>query len=137
MKAILGWLAILAAPALATEPGALMLPASQLDWQREGGPPFAQAWADADGSHGRFFRFPPEFASPLHIHTHDYHGVVIEGVLQNPMGDAAAAVSLPAGSAYFVPGGALHRTLCVSETPCLFYVHQQAPFDLIVREPAD
>ena len=63
--------------------------------------------------------------------------LVIEGVLQNPMGEAADAVSLPAGSAYFVPGGALHRTLCVSKTPCLFYVHQQASFDLIVREPAD
>ena len=113
---------------------AVMTPAQDLEWNQEARPPFAQAWVEESGAHGRFFRFPPKFSSPHHFHTHGYHGIVIEGVMDNPMHDADDAVDLPKGSAYFIPGKAVHRTRCISETPCQFYVHQEAAFDLIVVE---
>ena len=116
------------------EQSATMTPADTLEWMQEGGPPFAEAWTDDDGAHGRFVRFPPGFSSPIHIHSHDYHGIVVMGVMDNPMGDEDDAVDLPSGSAYFVPGKAVHKTRCVSDTPCLFYVHQNGPFDLIVQD---
>ncbi len=113
---------------------ATMTPAEKLNWKQEGGPPFAEAWKKEDGSHGRFVRFPPNFSSPIHIHSNDYHGIVVQGVMDNPMGDAEDAIDLSTGSVYFVPGKSVHRTRCVSDTPCLFYVHQDAPFDLIVQQ---
>lgn len=113
---------------------ATMTPADTLEWRQDGGPPFAEAWSDKDGAHGRFVRFPAGFSSPAHIHTHDYHGIVVTGVMDNPMGGGDDAVDLPAGSAYFVPGKTVHKTRCVSDTPCLFCIHQKAAFDLIVQE---
>lgn len=127
------WILVACGGAVADE-HAVMTPAGELEWKRDGGPPFAQAWIEEDGSHGRFVRFPPGFSSPVHIHTYDYHGIVVQGVMDNPMGDADDAIDLPSGSAYFVPAKSVHRTRCISDTPCLFYVHQDAPFDLIVVE---
>ena len=133
-KSLLIWVVLVSPTAIAdNEQLATMTPADALEWSQEGGPPFAVAWSDDDGAHGRFVRFPPGFSSPIHIHSHDYHGIVVKGVMDNPMGEEKDAIDLPPGSAYFVPGNSVHKTRCVSDMPCLFYVHQNAAFDLIVQ----
>src|SRR5258708_7482215 len=35
------------------------------------------------GHHGTFFRWPAHFVSPLHYHTSDYFGIVIQGTVVN------------------------------------------------------
>ncbi len=134
-KSLLIWAVLVCPAAIAdNEQLATMIPAESLEWMQEGGPPFAIAWSEDDGAHGRFVRFPPGFSSPIHIHSHDYHGIVVKGVMDNPMGEEEDAIDLPPGSTYFVPGNSIHKTRCVSDTPCLFYVHQNAAFDLIVQQ---
>ena len=41
---------------------ATMTPSDTLAWVQDGGPPFAVAWSDDDGAHGRFVRFPAGFS---------------------------------------------------------------------------
>ena len=112
---------------------AVISPAEKLQWTKnENGIPFVYVWGDASsGPHGEFVKFPAGFTTPLHTHTADYHGVVISGTLMNPMGDAETGPELRPGSYYFVPGGQKHRTKCVSETDCVFYLHQDAKFDFV------
>ena len=112
---------------------AVMSSAEELKWtMRENGPPIAYVWGDAtSGPHAEFVKFPPQFSSPVHMHTEDYHGVVVSGTMMNPMGDATTGPELTPGPYYFVPGGQKHVTKCISETPCVFYLHQDAAFDLI------
>ena len=134
-KSLLIWAVLVCPAAIAdNEQLATMMPAESLQWMQEGGPPFVIVWSEDDGAHGRFVRFPPGFSSPIHIHSHDYHGIVVKGVMDNPMGEEEDAIDLPPGSAYFVPGNSIHKTRCISDTPCLFYVHQNAAFDLIVQQ---
>jgi len=113
--------------------GPVMSPAQMLKWIRnENGAQFAFVWGDAaSGPHGEFVRFPAGFTTPLHMHSSDYHGVVIGGTLMNPMDDNSTGPELPAGSYYSVPGGRRHLTRCVSTVDCVFYIHQQAKFDFI------
>ncbi len=127
----------LAPVATATEPSSqpVMTAPVELEWVTPNRIPFAYVWGDATRSaHGEFVRFPAGFVSPVHHHSHAYHGVIIEGVLSNPMGRDETAKPLPAGSYYYVPAGAIHTTRCVSDQDCLIYLHQDGPFDFV---PAD
>ena len=114
---------------------AVMKPADTLEWVAPNWIPSSYVWGDfTQGAHGEFVRFPAGFVSPVHHHSNPYHGVIVEGVLMNPMGRAESADHLPAGSYYFVPGNAVHTTRCVSEQDCVIYIHQNDPFDFV---PAD
>lgn len=82
------------------------------------------------GSHGTFLRMPAKFVSPLHNHTADYFGVVIQGVMVNAQ-PGKPEVPLPAGSYYFQKGRENHVTKCISDTDCLFFVYQPDKFDFV------
>lgn len=130
---VAGWLTISSEVAAQPVKAAVMAPAQGLKWAKnENGVSFAYVWRSASGGpHGDLVTFPAGFSSPVHIHTADYHGVVITGTLMNPMGDAETGPELGPGSYYFVPGGQKHVTKCVSKTDCIFYIHQDAAFDFI------
>jgi beta-alanine degradation protein BauB len=82
------------------------------------------------GRHGTFIRMPAKFVSPLHTHTADYFGVVIQGVGSNSRpGDAD--VPLPVGSYWFQKGKENHITKCLSDTDCLFFIYQPDKFDYV------
>jgi len=83
------------------------------------------------GAHGTFGKFTPNSASPLHIHTGAYHGVVISGVMENPFSNEKNPPKLTPGSYWYVPAGAKHVTSCLSATPCLFYFYADEKFDFI------
>lgn len=69
--------------------------------------------------HGTFGKFPVKFETPLHTHSNAYHGVVVQGVMTNPMQGQTGKVSkLGPGSYWYVPAGKAHSTACVSDTPC-------------------
>ncbi len=108
----------------------VLLPVSDLEWQTNPrGASFSYPWKEEGGRHGDVVRFPPGFDSGPHTHTASYRGVVIQGELMNPAGRESTSVRLPPGSTWFVAGGVVHSTKCVSDQECMFYVHQEAGFD--------
>jgi hypothetical protein len=84
----------------------------------------------ATGKHGTFVRMPAHFVSPLHTHTGDYYGVVIQGVAVNEQ-DGKNDVKLPVGSYWFQRGKERHVTKCVSDIDCLFFIVQSEKFDYL------
>jgi hypothetical protein len=82
-----------------------------------------------EGAHGSFGRFPANFATPTHIHTGAYHGIVIRGEMTNPFKGEKTPPTMGSGSYWYVPAGAEHATACVSAEPCEFYFHADSAFD--------
>ena len=82
------------------------------------------------GRHGTFIRMPAKFVSPLHSHTADYFGIVIQGVGVNTQ-PGNADVPLPVGSYWFQKGKENHVTKCISDTDCLFFIYQPDKFDYV------
>lgn len=85
-------------------------------------------------AHGKLVRFAPGLESPVHTHTHAYHGVVISGIVTNPYPGEESPPRMGPGTYFHVPAGAPHTTGCVSEEPCLFYTHGDELWDLQVPE---
>lgn len=89
------------------------------------------------GAHGTFVRIPAGQATPLHTHGAEYHAVIIQGNMENPIpGDNSSDATLTAGSFYFVPAKAEHITRCAADSPvdCISYFYQDVPFDFAVAE---
>ncbi|RMD62729.1 MAG: DUF4437 domain-containing protein, partial [Alphaproteobacteria bacterium] len=66
------------------------------------------AWGDrALGAHGTFGKFPANFITPVHTHTHAYHGIVLRGVMTNPFGldGEKNPPRMATGSYWYVPAG--------------------------------
>jgi quercetin dioxygenase-like cupin family protein len=97
---------------------------------------FSDAYGDrATGAHGTFGVIPAKTASPSHIHSAAYHGVVIKGVMTDGFNGEKNPPRLPPGSYWYVPANAVHITACVSAEPCLFYTHSDDKFDFAPAEP--
>jgi quercetin dioxygenase-like cupin family protein len=59
---------------------------------------------------------------PLHVHSSDYHLVVLQGTMKHwAEGQEAAARALEPGSFWFQPGNQAHGDACLSDE-CLMYV---------------
>ncbi len=72
-----------------------------------------------------------------HIHTHDYHAVVIAGNFQHwEDGDPDRGPVLTAGSTYFQAGKVPHYDACLGPETCVLYVYfpVSADFEFV---PAD
>ncbi len=81
------------------------------------------------GPQGTFGRFPANFETPKHVHSHGYRAVVISGEMTNPFeGETNSPVMTP-GSFWSVAGGTNHSTACVSDTPCEFFMFADKGFD--------
>ena len=94
----------------------------------------APAYGDlTHGMHGTFIRMPAHFVSPLHTHTEDYFGVVIEGVGVNTQ-QGGEDKALPVGSYWLQKGKEKHVTKCVSDTDCLFFIYQPGKFDYLAAQ---
>lgn len=85
------------------------------------------------GRHGTFVRMPAHFVSPLHIHTADYFGIVIQGIGVNTQ-PGGADVPLPIGSYWFQKGKEDHVTKCISDSECLFFIYQPDKFDYVTKK---
>lgn len=110
----------------------VLLPRGDLEFAGDPGSfvQFAPASGDmAAGAHGTFGLFSAGAASPSHIHSAEYYGVVVSGDLANPFNLAAASTRLGTGGFWTVPADAVHITECASGSDCLFYFHARAGFD--------
>lgn len=64
----------------------------------------AQAYGDSSkGAHATLIKMPAGFVSTVHIHTHDYYEVVINGVTANAS-SGEKSDPLPPGSYWFQTG---------------------------------
>lgn len=136
MKLVLGWLAGMGlALGAADQPvhavSSVSIPVDRLAFYRsKEGLIFANAWGDpATGPHSNYIRLSGRYASPLHVHTSSYYGVVIDGTVSNESA-RHADVPLAPGSYWFQKGGEPHVTKCLSASDCLIFVTSPGRFDI-------
>lgn len=81
------------------------------------------------GPQSTFGRFPANFETPNHTHSHAYRAVVISGEMTNPFDGETTPPTMKAGSFWSVAAGAKHSTACVSSVPCEFFMFADEGFD--------
>ena len=86
------------------------------------------------GPQGTFSRFPANFETPNHVHSHAYRAVVISGEMTNPFKGEKSPPVMKSGSFWSVAAGAEHTTACVSDTPCEFFMFADGGFDFTPKE---
>ena len=86
-----------------------------------------------DGAHGTFIQIPIGEETVPHTHSHTYHGIVVKGVVENPVKGDSNPKQLPAGSFWYQPGEQAHITRCSgsSTEPCLVFIYQSENFDFL------
>jgi len=95
---------------------------------------FAAVYGQWDAeAHGKFVRFEPGAAAPLHRHSSAYRGVMVQGRLTNPY-PGEEAVEMAPGDYWHVPAGMAHANECVSEEPCLFFTYGDAAWDITMAD---
>jgi hypothetical protein len=108
-----------------------------IDARRPDGPQIAVLWGDpATGPSAMFLKIARGVGAP-HVHTSDYHLLVVEGVMQHwGAGEAEAdAAELPVGSYWFQPGNEAHTDACVTEQ-CVMFVTWSGKRDAKLASPA-
>ena len=112
------------------------VPADQREFFAVSGPiQFAVATGDLqNGPQGTFGRFPGNFTTPVHTHSHAYRAVVISGEMTNPFDGENNPPVMGPGSFWSVAANAEHATACVSEEPCEFFMFADNGFDFMVVE---
>ncbi len=97
---------------------------------------FADVYGDhATTGHGKFVMIKGRQATPSHIHSAAYHGIVVRGVITNGFDGDKNPPKLKPGSYWYVPANAVHVTACISKEPCMTYVYSDEKFDFIPAEP--
>lgn len=111
------------------------LAAADLEWREVfPGVAFAPAYGDWESeAHGKFVRFAEGTAAPLHTHTGAYHAVMISGELVNIYEDGARAEISP-GDYFHMAAERPHGHECVSQSPCFFYTHSDALWDIALSD---
>lgn len=101
-----------------------------VDPQRPQGAQIAVLWGDPSaGPSATLLRFN-KGANVMHVHSADYHCVVLEGTMQHwKQGQSQdAAKLLRPGSFWFQPGNTAHMEACLTDR-CLMYVQWAAKRD--------
>ena len=75
----------------------------------------------------------PGVAIPMHVHTHDYWGMTIQGNWVHIEADGAE-VPTAVGAYSFVEGGVPHADRCDGEIPCIGLLDFAGPRDVSIAE---
>lgn len=112
-----------------------LLDAEDLAWETT---PEGVAFAALQGdrfreSYQAMVKLPAGTVSPPHTKSANMYGVMLQGemihyaIIDGP----EEARRMGAGSFYSIPKGIAHVSACVSETPCIAYLHQDGAFDFV------
>jgi len=120
--------------ASATQAGnAVLTPASEVKWADVPGFPGVQMAAvggnPAKGPHHSMLKFTGGFAAPLHHHTTDHYGTVVQGTLVLVSG--GKEVRLPVGSYFAFTGKMPHETRCEAGTDCILAIDARGKWDVV------
>jgi hypothetical protein len=101
-----------------------------VDPARPQGAQMAVLWGDPQTGPSATLLRLNKGVSAVHVHSADYHGVVIEGTLQHwERGQSQSdAKLLRTGSHWFQPGNVAHSDACLTDQ-CLMYVQWSGPRD--------
>jgi quercetin dioxygenase-like cupin family protein len=97
---------------------------------RPDSPEFAVLWGDPRTGPSAMHIRLRKGALPMHVHSSDYHLVVLQGTLKHwePGETEDQARPLGPGSHWFQPGNVPHADSCLSET-CVAYLVWSGPHD--------
>ena len=84
-------------------------------------------------AHRILYKWPAGTKAPLHKHTAGDRGVIVSGTLSLAV-EGAPPKMLPAGSYFSLAGGVQHATAAEGDTPCIFYLEREGPFDAVMVE---
>ncbi|MEM7008549.1 MAG: DUF4437 domain-containing protein [Thermodesulfobacteriota bacterium] len=127
------------APNSNTDPTINVVTTTDLKWEQlnpargANSPMAATLWGDRTGPGPSGFLLKPVdgFKSPPHVHTANYHGLVIKGSIHNAEPDAQELYLGP-GSFWTQPGGGVHITAAKGSS--IAYIEVEDTFDVL---PAD
>ena len=126
-------LCIMTVSAWADERMSTRIAASELNWkQLPNGRQISPVYGELDkGHHITFIKFSPGMKTPPHTHSNDYVGIVVAGTARHYQpGYAETKTPLPTGSIWSMPGNVVHVSECISDTECVFAIHQEGAFDI-------
>jgi hypothetical protein len=100
------------------------------DPTRPDGAQIAVLWGDPQTGPSSMLLKLKNGAGPLHVHSSDYHLVLLAGTMKHwgERETQAQAAPLGAGSFWFQPGGQAHGDSCLSDE-CLMFVHWKGKRD--------
>ncbi|MCR9158502.1 MAG: cupin domain-containing protein [Rhodobacteraceae bacterium] len=93
----------------------------------------AHLWGDDETGARWFFKMEPGVAIPMHVHTHDYWGMTIQGNWVHIEADGTE-VPTTVGDYSLVEGGAVHADRCDGEIPCIGLLDFAGPRDVALAE---
>lgn len=93
----------------------------------------ALAWGEDATGAAWLIRFEPGVELPMHIHTHDYWGLTIEGNWVHIHEDGSETPTGP-GDYALVRGGGLHADRCDDVIPCIALLNFTGPRDVALPE---
>lgn len=102
---------------------------------RQDGPQLAVLWGDpASGPSAMLLKFA-KGPGRMHVHTSDYHLVVLQGMMKHwaKGGQEANAEPLGPGSYWFQPGSEAHADACLSDE-CVMFIKWSDKRDAMVAE---
>ena len=88
-------------------------------------------WGDrAQGPAGTLLKVPGGWKAPIHAHTADYRGIVIEGHWRHwvPETGEGEGIELLPGSYWTQKADQMHADECVSDTECVILLINEEPY---------
>jgi hypothetical protein len=88
-------------------------------------------WGDrAIGPAGTLLKVPAGFRAPIHAHTADYRGIVIEGTWSHwiPDTEEGKGIELAPGSYWTQKADQFHADACISTTDCVILLINETPY---------
>jgi Domain of unknown function (DUF4437) len=95
-------------------------------------------WGDRDkgGDYAMLLKLPANTPSlGMHMHTHDYYGVAIQGTWIHTI-DGGETKKMGPGGYVFQPGKQYHDDGCEGATECIVFIHQHAKGDFLPKKEA-
>lgn len=90
----------------------------------------------AEGPAGTLLKVPTGFKAPIHAHTANYRGVVIEGHWEHwvPETGEGMGIQLAPGSYWTQKADQMHADACVSEVECVILLINEDSYETYLPE---
>jgi beta-alanine degradation protein BauB len=91
---------------------------------------FALSYGDWEkGAHGKFVRIDHGTKVPLHLHSNDYHAVLISGRMAN-LFEGGQRTEVATGDYFYMAGKRPHAHECMTQDGCFFYTYGAEAWDI-------